>query len=372
MLELSEHASKRLGLELDGSAPLTAPADGSFDVALRVVEFNGFDLVPGSTVVRTRDAGVGGAFSTTVLTDSGTSFDATLSAPACDGVVEYFFEAMADDGTVVTLPGDGTFFETTGTISAVSFDDDFQSDQGWSVDLFGTDTATTGQWERGLPIGTAAQPSQDFSTDGSQCYVTGAASGGGLGGNDIDGGATSLTSPIFDLSDASGATVRYARWFSNTAGNAPNEDILLVEISDNNGSTWTTLETVGPTGPETSGGWNEVAFRVGDFVALTSTVRVRFTASDEINGSIVEAAIDEFIVVVDEECPAVSLCSADFNNDGEVNLGDFGLFGAAFGSTPSDSNWNPQADLNNDGAVNLGDFGAFGSQFGNGPAECLP
>ncbi|GAB4544476.1 MAG: hypothetical protein Tsb0013_01650 [Phycisphaerales bacterium] len=371
VIELAEHAGKRLGIQLVGSAPLTVPADGSFGVSVEVIEFNGFDLVPGSAVVRSR-VGTSGTFSTTVLTDSGTSFDATLASPACDGVVQYFFEAMADDGTVVTLPGDGSFFESVGAITTVAFDDDFQSDQGWLVNARGTDTATTGVWERALPQATTAQPGADFSDDGSLCFVTGASAGGSVGANDIDGGATTLISPAFDLSGASGATVSYARWYSNTAGAAPNEDTLLVEISDNNGASWTTLETVGPTGPETSGGWNVVAFRVEDFVGLTSDVRVRFTASDLINGSIVEAAIDEFVIVTDEACPAPALCPADFDGDNDVDLGDFGVFGAAFGSMSGDSNWDPRADFDMDGDVDLGDFGTFGAQFGRGPSECAP
>ncbi|MEM1422446.1 MAG: M14 family zinc carboxypeptidase [Planctomycetota bacterium] len=372
VLELTEHASRRLGLELNAAAPVTAPADGAFDVSLSIVEFNGFELVPGSAVVRSRPGGSGGAFTTTVLTDTGSSFDATLSAPACDASVEYFFEAMADDGTVVALPDDGTLFETVGAISTVAFDDDFQSDQGWNVDAFGTDTATSGEWERALPQGTAAQPGVDFSDDGSLCFVTGAAIAGGLGGNDIDNGVTTLTSPAFDLSDGTGATLRYARWYSNNTGGSPNADTFLVEISSNNGATWTTLETVGPSGPGTGGGWIEVAFRVEDFVALTSSVRVRFSASDFGGGSVVEAAIDEFVIVADEECPTPDLCPADFDGDGDVDLGDFGIFGASFGSTPADSNWDPRGDFDNDGDVDLGDFGVFGAQFGNGPAECDP
>ncbi|GAB4556052.1 MAG: hypothetical protein Tsb0013_18850 [Phycisphaerales bacterium] len=57
-------------------------------------------------------------------------------------------------------------------------------------------------------------------------------------------------------------------------------------------------------------------------------------------------------------------CDADFNQDGEVNLGDFGIFGPAFGSSPGMSNWDPRADFDLDGDVDLADFGAFGVQFG--------
>jgi hypothetical protein len=43
----------------------------------------------------------------------------------------------------------------------------------------------------------------------------------------------------------------------------------------------------------------------------------------------------------------------DLNGDGKVNIEDIALWGAAFGSTPSSSRWNPQADLNGDGKVDI-------------------
>ena len=59
-----------------------------------------------------------------------------------------------------------------------------------------------------------------------------------------------------------------------------------------------------------------------------------------------------------------TVCEADFNNDGGVALGDFGFFGAAFGTSEGDPRYDGRADFNADGSVDLGDFGAFGQQFG--------
>ena len=55
---------------------------------------------------------------------------------------------------------------------------------------------------------------------------------------------------------------------------------------------------------------------------------------------------------------------ADFNNDGDVDLGDFGFFGAAFGTTSDDPNYRPRADFDSDNDVDLGDFGFYGQRFG--------
>ncbi|MEM1423484.1 MAG: S8 family serine peptidase [Planctomycetota bacterium] len=65
----------------------------------------------------------------------------------------------------------------------------------------------------------------------------------------------------------------------------------------------------------------------------------------------------------------VNACSGDFDNDGDVDLGDFGLFGAAFGSFAGDSAYDASSDFDADGDVDLGDFGVFGADFGR--FDCL-
>ncbi len=80
-------------------------------------------------------------------------------------------------------------------------------------------------------------------------------------------------------------------------------------------------------------------------------------------------SIDQNATVTVTIIGSVNTCSADFDNNGSVNLGDFGVFGAAFGSITGDANYNPDADFDDNGQVNLGDFGVFGSQFGRN--DCL-
>ncbi|MEM1422591.1 MAG: agmatine deiminase family protein [Planctomycetota bacterium] len=68
---------------------------------------------------------------------------------------------------------------------------------------------------------------------------------------------------------------------------------------------------------------------------------------------------DTPIVVVGDPC-----VGTDLTGDGDVDLGDFGIFGAAFGSSAGDPSWDPRCDFDGDGDVDLGDFGLFGGQFG--------
>ncbi|MEM1424731.1 MAG: hypothetical protein AAGH64_12110, partial [Planctomycetota bacterium] len=67
--------------------------------------------------------------------------------------------------------------------------------------------------------------------------------------------------------------------------------------------------------------------------------------------------------------PIGNSCLGDFDGDGDVDLGDFGLFGAAFNSMAGDANYFAPADFDNDGDVDLGDFGVFGSEFNR--TDCL-
>ena len=51
---------------------------------------------------------------------------------------------------------------------------------------------------------------------------------------------------------------------------------MIVSISNNNGANWTLLEDV----LENTGQWTKKSFRIADFVAPTSQVRLRFVARD--------------------------------------------------------------------------------------------
>jgi hypothetical protein len=102
--------------------------------------------------------------------------------------------------------------------------------------------------------------------------------------------------------------VRYSRWFTNDQGGSPGDasDTLRVEVSNNDGSSWAPLETVGAGTPLE---WVPVQLPIG--VAPTSQMRFRYSTADLGAGSLVEAGVDDFSLVdVGQGCAS---CAAPTN-----------------------------------------------------------
>jgi subtilisin family serine protease len=299
---------------------------------------------------------------------SGDNYLATIPSPDCGETLEFYFTAEGDLLGESSLPASaptGTISPTIGeVIVPVSYAFEAGDDEGWAVNVDGLDTATTGLWNRMDPEGTSAQPESDHSDPGTVCWVTDGFAGASLGAGDVDGGATTLYSPVLDLSPYADATLGYYRWYSNTQGADPNNDVFVVEISSDGGATWSNVETVGPGGPGTDGGWVYHEFSVADLVVPTEQVRLRFIASDVAAGSLVEAGIDDLAVTSFRCVPVPIGCGADFNGDGTVDVFDFSLLAANFGAGP-DATFE-MGDSTGDGWVNAFDFGEVAAVFGLG------
>jgi len=237
----------------------------------------------------------GGAFQNLVLTPSGTpdEYVGTISGLALPSEVEYYIRG-------VDFSGNATNYPSLAPLRLCSVDyawnyDAFESESGWTVDLEGSDDATSGTWERVDPIGTVAAPEDDFTPGpyGTQCWVTGQGTPGGVAGEaDVDGGTTSLYSPVYNLSGAPLAEVKYARWFSNNLGGDKHADNWVVQVR-NNGGDWIDIENA----EDEQNTWTQ---READLLAVIGEplgeVQLRFLASDLGDGTLLEAALDEFIL----------------------------------------------------------------------------
>ncbi len=292
-------------------------------------------------------ASVAGAPETSVpMTNMGSGvFSANLPVAACNDTVNYRYTAQTTTGQTRTFPASGTF-DAIAQQTTVFFEDNMETNTGWIVGAPG-DTASTGIWERANPQGTAAQPENDNTVSGTRCWITGASAGATVGANDIDGGATTLTSPTFDATAGTGEPViEYARWYSNNAGASPNADQMDIFISNDNGTSWSLLETV----TENANAWVEKQFMVSDFVTPSSEMRVRFVASDMGSGSIVEAGVDDFRISI-TGCPPANI--ADINGDGILDIADVFAFLSAYNASDL------SVDFTNDGILDIADVFAF-------------
>jgi subtilisin family serine protease len=170
------------------------------------------------------------------------------------------------------------------------FSDDFETSQGWVTDPSGTDTASTGMWERANPeqtsyggrvyqLGTTASGSYDLVTEGS--------AGSSVGSYDIDGGVTSIRSPDITLPSGSGITLSFSYYLAHYT-NATTADYLRVKVV---GSTTTTvLEELG------SGDYDEAAwasFNTSLDAYAGQTIYLLIEAADGGSGSLIEAGIDD-------------------------------------------------------------------------------
>ncbi|MFH2000755.1 MAG: C25 family cysteine peptidase [Planctomycetota bacterium] len=268
---------------------------------------------------------------------------------------EFYFVAQGSGGTGLVSPPDApaSLYSYGVGFLEVLIDDAFETNTGWTVT---NQNVSTGEWERADPVGTDAQPEEDHSASGTLCYVTGA-SGGTIGADDLDGGPTTLTSPVIDLSGGDGTISYYLYFYHSTGGT---QQPLQIDVTSN-GSTWVHVTDV-----TDHPSWNQGSFQVSDYVTPTSQVQVRFVANDNPNDNIVEALVDDFRVerfVSDPslwaDAYAVPVSAAkeiEFSFDGGVaNAGMYYLMlGTISGTTPGSPlpggavlpiNWDAFTDL---------------------------
>ena len=333
-----------------GLPPAVVPPDEPFSFQVQIQTIGTAQVQAGSALLLSSVNG--GPFASSAMAELGADlYLATLPATACPARFSFYVSAtMAGGGTTTDPPTapSSTFSTVVAAGTEVVISDPIEGDvSGWTITS--DPSLTAGEWEQADPNGTISSGElaapEDDATPGAgnvMAFVTDNGPPGGVAtANDVDGGPTRLVSPQIDLSGGDGV-ISYQRWLFSSGG-VP--DVLTVEVSNNDGASWTLVETVSATGSA----WEAGSFVVSQHVAPTAQVRVRFSACDCPNDSVTEAGIDDF--QVDR---FICLCPTDINGDGATNVLDLIELLLCFGqpaTPPCDA-----ADINTDATVNVLDL----------------
>lgn len=189
--------------------------------------------------------------------------------------------ALVMSGDVTAAPANGP--------DAI-FGDDFEADHGWVVNPAGTDTATSGQWQRANPETTTSGSTMQLGTTASGSFdlVTGPLAGSGVGDNDVDGGVTSIQSPAIALPTGGTLTLSLVYYFAHL-NNSSADDFFRVRVVGPTGST-TVIEQLGSATTVAA----VFQKRLIDLSAFAGqTVHLVIEAADLAGASLVEAAVDD-------------------------------------------------------------------------------
>jgi len=165
--------------------------------------------------------------------------------------------------------------------------DDMEQDRGFERS---SSTATTGLWERAAPQATTSgsqtiQPGNQTTSGGRLCWVTDSRAGSSAGSYDVDGGYTDLVSPVLDLAHLQVVEVSFQRWYAESLS----DDAFEVFVSSDGGTKWTRILADN----KSTGQWTRFVHQLA--IPLTTKMRFRFRAQD-LNASLVEAAVDDFTI----------------------------------------------------------------------------
>jgi len=201
----------------------------------------------------------------------------------------YTFQLQVSDGS---LTATDSVVVTVGNGAQTVFSDDFEVDRGWTPNPAGTDTATTGRWQRANPETTTSNGTKQQGTtpSGSFDLVTGGTAGAAAGDNDIDGGVTSIQSPVIAIPAGGTVTLSLKFYFAHGT-NSSTADFFRVQVVG--ATTSTVIEVLGSTADVDAA----FATRTVDISGFAGqSVRLLISASDLAGASLVEAAVDDVVI----------------------------------------------------------------------------
>jgi subtilisin family serine protease len=278
------------------SDPGTIPdATGPYSIQATMTDFSA--VQQGTIWFRVNNS----SWTPTGMSASGGLYTGQIPGQIAGSRVDFYIQGTDIAGNSATFPTDAPSSYRSFYVTQPVLTDDVEAAHGWSLGYLG-DTATAGVWVREDPVGTVlsgrpAQPEDDHTVDpGHICFITGNGSpGGAAGAADVDGGCTTLVSPVMNLAGAQKGYLYLWRWFFQSGLGG---DSWTLSVTNNNGMTWVDIETL----TTRANAWNEVAVNLETILPLTSSMRLRVRVCDPGVDSCVEGALDDIRV---EALPAL-------------------------------------------------------------------
>lgn len=170
--------------------------------------------------------------------------------------------------------------------------DTFETATGWTINPNGTDTATSGAFERGTAQATNSSGAKQLAPfAGSNDLVTGRLAGTAAGDYDVDGGVTSARSPAVTL-PGTGTLTLSLNWYLAHGSNSSTADYFRVSVVHNGGTT--TLLTQAGAASNRNGAWAAANLNLTPYAG--QSVRILVEAADASTASLLEAAVDNVVI----------------------------------------------------------------------------
>lgn len=297
---------------------------------------------------------------------SGSGVSHSITIDQLDDCTLYYFEIEAtDDAGNTTIDDNGGayyFFVTLERV--VMLDANMDTNPGWTYQ---------NQWAWGIPQGNSGDPSSGYT-------------GSNVIGYNLSGSYTNnlpetfCTTTAINCSSASVVILGYYYWLGIESSTW---DHASVRVSNNGGSTWTTLwdHTGSSTAPSS---WSYAEFDISAIAAGASDVRIRWVMGAT-DSSVVYCGwnIDDVNVFFEQPCiintptpaptatPGDCLHTGDVNFSGDITAGDAQTaFQIAIGTFSPTYLEECAADCNGDGTVTAGDAqGIFLTALGAGSCQ---
>ncbi|MHC5113281.1 MAG: FG-GAP repeat domain-containing protein [Planctomycetota bacterium] len=326
--------------------PTLVPVAEPFTFQVQLTAFGGGTPEPGSA--RLLLSTNGAAFVLQPAVDLGNDlYEFTLPGEACLARFRFFIEAdLAGGGEYRDPPGAATSYSAlVANGQQLTLENDFENDvSDWTVE---STNLASGAWEAADPNLTLdgveiASPEDDAEAGAEKvkAFITeNGPPGGSETANDVDGGPTDLISPTIDL-DGTDAVISSFLW--KYSSGSDDLEVHVTNDADAAEPTWVPVYTQ----VLNTSAWEGTTFVVGDHVAPTAHVRVRFRIADQPNDSVTEAGVDLFKV---EAFVCAAACAEDLDGSGDVGFGDIlaiiGAWGPCGVPCPEDLSGNDAVDF---------------------------